>query len=117
MVSIFDYKEAINQDGEEFYMLLVMGGIEPVQSKTTGRTYLTARKAAVSTTFNEQTCKGLIGQNLPGSVVKVETEPYSYTIEETGEEITLSHTYEYDPEFLTMEETVNENPLTGASPV
>ncbi len=39
-------------------------------------------------------CQGLIGQELPGSIVKQECEAYQYTIKDTGEVITLQHRWE-----------------------
>jgi hypothetical protein len=108
MVSIINYKSATNSAGEEFFLLQVMGGVESVISQETGRAYLTARKATVSTTFDEVTCQNLIGTKLPGGIEKVETEPYAYTIEATGEEIQLSHRYVYNPNLQSMEEAVNE---------
>ncbi len=32
---------------------------------------------------------------MPGKVEKVETEPYDYTVKDTGEVITLTHRFEY----------------------
>lgn len=106
MVTIIDYKSATNAEGEEFFMLIVQGGVEAVQSKETGRFYLTARKATVSTTFNQATCQSLIGTKLPGGVERHQVEPYTYVVEETGEEIVLSHRYSYNPDHQTMEEAV-----------
>ena len=97
MVTVIDYRIATNAEGEEFFMLVVQGGVESVQSKETGRFYLTARKATVSCTFNETTCEALIGTKMPGQVFKKEVEPYNYVIESTGEEILLHHRYEYHP--------------------
>lgn len=96
MVTIVDYKTYQKKDGEgEFYALVVQGGVEAVKSEETGRTYLTARKAVVSCTFDEETCQNLKGTQLPGEVVKMETDPYEYSIPDTGEVISLSHRYEY----------------------
>ena len=95
MVTIVDYKNYERKDGTEFNILIVQGGVEAVTSQATGKAYLTARTARVSSTFNEVICKGLIGTQLPGAVRKVITEPYEYTVEETGEMISLSHRYEY----------------------
>ena len=36
-------------------------------------------------TFDQETCKSLIGQQLDGTVEKVDCEPYEFTSEETGE--------------------------------
>ncbi len=107
MVTISNFKSAINAEGEEFFLLELLGGVESVQSKETGRIYLTARKATVSSTFNESTCQSLIGTKMPGTIQRVEVEPYAYVIQDTGEEITLSHRYEYDPN-PSLEETVLE---------
>ncbi len=109
MVTIINYKSATNAAGEEFFLLQVQGGVEAIISQETGRAYLTARKATVSTTFDEPTCQSLIGTKLPGGVEKVETEPYAYTIEASGEEVELSHRYVYNPNLQSMEEAVNVN--------
>lgn len=95
MVTIVDYKTYEREDGTEFNILIVQGGVEAVTSQTTGKSYLTARTARVSSTFNEITCKGLVGTQLPGAVKKVKTEPYEFTVEDTGEILSLSHRYEY----------------------
>lgn len=106
MVKIVDYKTYQKDDGTEFYALIVQGGLEAVKSKVTGSTYLTANTATVACTFNEVTCQGLVGQELPGSIRKVEVEPYEYTIPDTGEIITLTHRKEYVDE---DEATVMDN--------
>ena len=54
MVRIIDYKTRQREDGTEFYLLEVQGGIEMVKSKETGLYYATAKKATVSTTNNKQ---------------------------------------------------------------
>lgn len=95
MVTIMDYKAYQSEDGKEFYALQVQGGVEVVKSKETGRSYLTARKAIMSCTFDEATCQALKGTQLPGDIVKVEVEPYEYAIPDDGEIITLTHRYEY----------------------
>jgi hypothetical protein len=45
-----------------------------------------------------QTAQASIGKQLPGRIAKVPCAEYEYTIEETGEVITLSHHWEYLPE-------------------
>jgi len=104
MVRIIGYKTRQKESGDEFYLLEVQGGIEMVLSKTTGQYYATAKKATVSTTFDEDTCRGLIGTEFPGRIVKIHTEPYQYTIRETGEEVTLEHRYMYLPEGVESDE-------------
>jgi hypothetical protein len=95
MVRIVNYQKRTTEEGKEFFTLELQGGIEIVKSQETGKSYMTARKASMSCTFDELTCQSLIGTELPGSVKKVVCEEYSYTIKETGEIITLSHRFEY----------------------
>lgn len=98
MVTIVNYKERLKDDGTSFFVLELQGGIEMTQSKTTGMFYATAKKAIIPSTFDEATCKGLIGTQIPGSIEKQECEPYEYVVQETGEEIILSHRWVYLPE-------------------
>ena len=104
MVRIIDYKTRQKEDGTEFYLLEVQGGIEMVKSKETGLYYATAKKATVSTTFYEETCKSLIGTEMPGRITKIKTPAYQYTIKETGEIISLEHKYVYLPEDVEKED-------------
>jgi len=103
MVKVIDFESRQNDMGEQFNVLIVQGGVMPVVSKETGKFYLTSKKASVPCTLDAQTCDELIGSSLEGSVVKVETEPYSYTIEETGETIELDYRYEYVNESILIE--------------
>lgn len=104
MVTVKEVKKVENAMGEEFYGLIVQSGAMPVKSKATGRIYLTAKTAFVATTFDEQTANSMIGQEFEGSIKKVETDPYEYTIEETGEVIQLSHRWEYHDPALDLEQ-------------
>jgi hypothetical protein len=104
MVRIISYKTRQREDGTEFYLLEVQGGIEMVKSKTSEQFYATAKKAIVSTTFDEETCKALIGTQMAGKIVKIQTEPYQYPIKESGEVITLEHRYIYIPEGVETSE-------------
>jgi len=104
MVRILGYKQRQKEDGTEFYLLEVQGGIEMVLSKATGQYYATAKKATVPTTFNEETCKALVGSQMPGKVSKITTDPYQYVIKESGETISLEHKYIYLPEGVESSE-------------
>tara|TARA_R110002051_G_scaffold88179_4_gene155433 strand:+ start:25592 stop:25936 length:345 start_codon:yes stop_codon:yes gene_type:complete len=95
MVKIVDYKTMSRENGESFHALVVQGGLESVRSKETNRNYFTVRQTTVPCTFDEDTCKSLIGSELEGSVVRVEVEPYEYVNEDTGQALMLSHRYEY----------------------
>ena len=111
MVRIVDYKRRINSIGEEFFALILEGDLTMVQSAETGRLYATAKQCSITSTFDEETCKAMIGRQMPGQIVKVECEPYSYTVEQTGEILTLNHRYEYKMQ-PTHEEAVFETNQT-----
>lgn len=80
-----------------YVSLELQGELVMVQSQVTGRFYATAKKCFVFSTFNIDVAKSLIGQNISGTIVRVECEAYDYTIQETGEVIKLAHTYGYVP--------------------
>ena len=96
MVRIINAHERKNDKGT-FMTLELLGDIELIQSQNSGRFYATARRCSISTTFDHETAKNFIGQSLPGAIGRVPCEPYSYKLPESGETITLSHTYSYIP--------------------
>ena len=106
MVKITGIRHCTNAKDEEFICFILHGDIDLVQSKETGRWYATASKTSISCTFDEQTAKGMIGKELPGTIDKVSVDPYDYTVPETGEVIKLTHKYEFNPENKTVEEEV-----------
>ncbi|MCR8667086.1 hypothetical protein NO995_05290 [Aestuariibaculum sp. M13] len=98
MVIVKDLKPISKDDGATFYCLIVEGSMEPVRSERTGRMYFTARRATVPTTLDEKACKAAIGTTFEGDVKKVPCDPYKYIIEDTGEEVELTHRWEFvDP--------------------
>lgn len=106
MVTIVDYRVSKNSDGKSFCSLLLEGGMELVKSKQTGNYYATARRTSITSTFTEATCKGLVGKTLAGSITKQECEPYNYQVPESGEIVTLHHTYAFVPDPKGIEEEV-----------
>lgn len=109
-VYIVDFKQRENADGETFNALILEGEVEMVQSSETGNFYATARRASVTSTFTKERCEQLIGNKMPGKIEKVNCPDYEYTLPESGEIITLSHRYEYQPEEsdASMEDEVFE---------
>lgn len=99
MVTIKNYQLREGKEGKPSYITLELeGDIEMVQSSNTGRFYATCRKCHIFSTFDESTAKLMLGKQLPGNIVRVETDPYDYTLPETGEVIKLAHSYSYLPE-------------------
>lgn len=113
MVRIIGFKKREQEDGNPFYILELQGGVEMVKSSETGQFYATAKKAFVTSTFDEQTCKALIGTEMPGTIVKKEVEPYTYVVKETGEELILHHRWIFVPESETSREDKAIKNLVG----
>lgn len=96
MVKVIGYQTRKSEEGNEFFVLILQGGIEIVKSQNGGM-YATARQISLPCTFNEESCKLLVGQELKGEIQKIECAPYEYIVPSTGEVITLSHKYQYVP--------------------
>lgn len=98
MVTVTGYKVRQNKAGEEFIALEMVGSLELVQSQNTGKFYATVRKCSIPSTFDETVAKMMIGSQVKGDIMRVECEPYEYTIKKTGEVVTLGYSYAYQPE-------------------
>ena len=97
MVTIIGY--ALRESkGKSFVTLQLQGDLVMVQSMETGRFYATANSCSITSTFDEATAQSLIGKQIGGRIERVASDPYEYTVKETGEVITLAHRYEYFPE-------------------
>jgi hypothetical protein len=115
MVTIINFKERKKDDGRSFCVLEAQGGIEMVQSQTTGAYYATAQKAFIPSTFDALTCKALIGTQMPGRIEKIPCEAFEYVVKETGELISLNHRFGYVPENepVSKPSYENVNPIVG----
>ena len=98
MVTVENYHVRATKEGKSFISLELTGDLEMVQSTKNGRFYATMRRCFISSTFNETVAKRMLGKQMPGRIVKEASEPYDYTLPETGEVIQLSHRYGYLPE-------------------
>jgi len=118
MVTINGYEKRQNKDGEEFFVLVLAGGVEMVKSQSTGRFYATRKESTVSCTMTKEQCKELIGQQLSGSIKRVECDPYEMVDEKTGEMITHHHRWDYSQESDSLEETILEGEaIIGATSI
>ena len=111
MVTVKEFLQRESKDGEKFFVLVLQGGVTPVKSKVTGRMYFTSKTATVSSTFDEKTCQSIVGAQFPGRIVKVESEPYEFTIQETGEVVNLTHRWEYQDD---VEEEITEKVISDS---
>jgi hypothetical protein len=117
MVTIIDYALRTKSDGSVFFSLILQGGIEMVKSKQTERYYATLKKASITCTFDEATCKASIGEKFPGSIQKQSCAPYSFVVKETGEILELNYRWAYLPEGASLEEAVFEGVIEGAAKI
>ena len=98
MLTVISYKQRKTEEGTNFYVLEVQSGIEMVKSQISSKYYATAKKCFIPSTFDEATCKSLVGTQIDGKIVKEECEPYECVIKETGEVLQLNHRYVYQEE-------------------
>ncbi len=90
-----------------YVSLELQGSVEIVQSQNTGRFYVTARRCFIGSTLDIETARQSIGSQLPGNIVRVKTDPYEYALPESGEMLTLEHSYQYVPDESLMQQTHN----------
>ena len=108
MVTVIDYAVRQRQEGGEFVALILQGGLSLVKSQNTGNFYATVKKCSIPSTFDAETAQAMVGERVPGSVVKKSCEPYEYTVPDTGEILELTHRWVYLPEGATLEEAIFE---------
>lgn len=108
MLTITSYSDRISsKDGSSYFALELTSNEPEIVISQTGRHYISTKKCFMSSTFPESICKAMIGKQIPGSIAKVECDPYDFTNPETGEIITRQHRYEYAPvEVSTSEQVV-----------
>ena len=104
MVRITNATQKMGENGP-FVLLELTGDIEMVQSMKTLKFYATVRKCSVTTTVDLATAKSFIGRQMPGRIVRVQSDPYDFTDPNTGEVISLAHKWEYIPEQTVPTET------------
>ncbi len=117
MVRIIGYQQREKEDGTSFFVLELQGGVEMLLSKETSQFYATAKKAYVTSTFDETTCKALVGSEISGSIEKKEVQPYTYVVKEIGEELILTHRWVFVPEHKEVQQEQPANQLMADTSV
>ncbi len=95
MVTVINFKKRKNSKDEDFNTLELQGEVELIQAVDTGKFYAHARKASITSTLDDATCKALIGTKFPGLIKKVDCEGYNYKVPGTNDTIVLNHQYQY----------------------
>ena len=115
MVTVIDFSQRTSSEGENFYALILQSDLEMVKSRESGNFYATAKRASVTSTFTKEACEKLIGMEIPGSIQRVPSEPYEFTIPDTGEIIQLEHRWVYLAEGQTVDAVVQEEEVKTSS--
>lgn len=97
MVQVTNFHEVETKEGKTFISLELTGGLELIQSQSTGKFYATVRKCRVPSTFDANIAKMMVGTQMDGDIVRIETDPYEFLNKRTGELMTLQHSYAYRP--------------------
>lgn len=97
MVQVTNFFEVETSEGKTFISLELTGGLELIQSQNSGKFYATVRKCRIPSTFDANIAKMMIGTQMDGDVVRVETDPYEFLNKRTGELMTLQHSYAFRP--------------------
>ena len=109
MITVVDYaKRQRKEDGSEFFVLILQGGLSLVQSRNTGNYYATLKRCSIPSTFDEETAKSMVGEQVPGSIQRKDCEPYEFVAKDTGEVVQLDYRWAYVPEGETVENGIYE---------
>lgn len=103
MVTVVKYERKNNKEGGSFLLLTIEGGVTMSKSETTGTWFAQTLKTNILANMDEKSAKALVGQKIPGKIIKRQCTPYTYCIPTTGEEKLLDYTYEYDCDEVEME--------------
>ncbi len=95
MVTISAFHEVQRKDGTKFISLELTGQAELFQSQNSGKWYATVRRCRVPSTFDAKIAQTMIGQRLPGEILRTICDPYDFINPRTGEVMRLQHSYAY----------------------
>jgi hypothetical protein len=105
MIKVTAVEQREAADGRTFNVLILSADKPELVKSASGKHYMAIRTASIPVTADEAMAKQFIGLELPGSIVKVPCDAYSYTTED-GKVITLEHRFEYDETAVNIEESV-----------
>jgi hypothetical protein len=97
MVTVIAVHKRLSKDGKPFIALELQGKLELVQSTVNGKFYATSRRCFITSTFSEEVAEAFIGNKMQGEIIRVQCDPYDFTIPNTGASARLNYTYEFNP--------------------
>jgi hypothetical protein len=101
MVTITSYQPRTDKQGRSFLVLTLTSGVEIIQTSSGGFRAV-VRRATIPASFDESTAKLMIGQQMPGQIIRVQSTPYTLTDRKTGEALTFTHRWRFQPEGATV---------------
>jgi hypothetical protein len=106
MVKVIDYQKKENTKTNLSYSVLVLQGEpEVLISKSSGKPYLTAKKACIPCALDETSAKALIGSELEGSIERVACTPFEVKLA-TGKKVKITTVFQFIPPALVSEKEV-----------
>jgi hypothetical protein len=66
LVTVVGYSLKKSQKGEDYYIWIYQGGIEMIKSKVSEKYYAMQKKCSITSTFNEEFAKAIVGEKLSG---------------------------------------------------
>lgn len=98
MVKIIGSETKVNPKTKEQYNVIVlMGNVEVLKSKATGKPYLTSKRVIMPTTLTSEQAADLVGTNLPGDIEKVDCPEYEIKMPNSKKVVKITHTFQYSP--------------------
>jgi hypothetical protein len=98
MLKIIDTQTRVNaKTKEEYQVVVLLGNVEVLRSKSNSKPYLSAKKVTLPTTLNQQQAQELIGTSLPGEIEKVDCPEYEIKMPGTNKKVKINHTFQYAP--------------------
>jgi hypothetical protein len=98
MVKIIGTESKVNPVTKEQYNLIVLlGNVEVLKSKSTGKPYLTAKKVTMPTTLTSDQAEELVGTSLPGEIEMVDCPEYEIKMPGSNKKVRINHSFQFVP--------------------
>src|ERR1035437_2475090 len=98
MVKIIGTEMKVNPKTKEQYNVIVLlGKVEILKSKSTGKPYLMAKKVTIPTTLTSDQAEELVGTSLPGDIEKVDYPEYEIKMPGSNKKVRISHSFQVAP--------------------
>lgn len=98
MVKIIDAQTRVNSKTKaEYNVIVLLGDVQVLNSKSSGKFYLTAKRVVLPTTLDQVQAKELVGTTLPGVIEKVDCPEYEIKMPNSNKKVKITHTFQYSP--------------------